>query len=155
MISTEQLPIEQVRQEREQFPPTEKCHLHSAILYSEGVMSLCDQTDRYWLYWLVDTIAAQLHSQMLQEAIEEDERLRTLVAWTMEVIFDVGTPHYLEGRADFRSQPFYYALCQHPWAFDHFPFQFTTIFSVRDGNRWLLCLESEYSKNAQIEGGSR
>lgn len=128
------------KDELQQFCGTEMYFLHRlepTVVCTEGVEHLARRAKAYWL---IDAIAAHFDTNLMREAMEQDERLKTFQVWSLELIYNTGLQGMLLGRADSNVRPF---VEQHLDTHE-FPLGFIEIWAAWDGSRWVLYLPNEH-----------
>lgn len=109
--------------------------LHRRVIYSAGVQHLAE---RAGAYWLIDAIASYLGTDVLDQAIEHDDRLRWLQFWRLAVAEDRSAS--LSCRAD-SDMP---AVVEQSIEFTDFPLDTIDVWVGYDGEHWTLYLPSEH-----------
>jgi Family of unknown function (DUF6876) len=109
--------------------------LNRRVIYTPGVQYVAEHGEAYWL---IDAIASYYGDRMMTHAIAEDERLRTLQFWHLEVRDDGSA--VLTMRADSGVKP---AITQEI-PFTDFSLGTADIWAGFDGMCWTLYLPSEH-----------
>ena len=104
------------------------------VIYTPGVQYLAEQGQAYWL---IDAIASYFGSDVMNQAMQKDSRLRSMQFWRLEVKDDAGI---LTARADDGVEPF----VRQEIEYTDFPLEQVDIWARFDGSRWTLYLPSEH-----------
>jgi hypothetical protein len=105
------------------------------VIYTPGVQHLAE---RAGAYWLIDLIASYFGSEVMKQAIADDERLAWMQFWRLDV--DESGGAVASCRADADVQP---AITQ-VVPFTDFPLDQVEIWVGYDGQHWTLYLPSEH-----------
>lgn len=122
----------------QQFTGDTKRYRHSfnqRVIYTSGVRHLAEHGEAYWL---IDAIASYFGDRKMKHAMIQDDRLRALQFWRIEVHEDCSAT--LTMRADSGVKP---AITQ-AIPFTDFPLEAADIWAGFDGTDWVLYLPSEH-----------
>ena len=108
--------------------------LNRNVIYTPGVQYLAEQGQAYWL---IDAIASYFGSDVMNQAMQKDSRLRSMQFWRLEVKDDAGI---LTARADDGVEPF----VRQEIEYTDFPLEQVDIWAGFYGTRWTLYLPSEH-----------
>jgi hypothetical protein len=109
--------------------------LNPRVIYTPGVRHLAKRAEAYWL---IDLIASYFGSEIMKQAIADDDRLAAMQFWTLKV-FDTGRA-VASCVADQGEEP---AITQ-VIPFTDFPIDQIEIWAAFDGQYWTLYLPSEH-----------
>ena len=109
--------------------------LNRCVIYTPGVKHLAE---RAGAYWLIDLIASYFGSEVMKQAIADDERLASMQFWRLDVD-DTGKA-VASCPADGSEEP---AITQ-VIPFTDFPLNQVDIWAAFDGEHWTLYLPSEH-----------
>ena len=130
----------EIKEELKNYYCTEHYYQHSLnrhVVYTDGIRQLAQVANAYWL---IDAVASYYGTPMMEQAIENDERLRTLQFWTLVLRQDAGDQALLECKADVKALPIVKQFIEHT----DFPLDDFRIWAGWDGIRWVLYLPSEH-----------
>lgn len=108
--------------------------LNRRVIYTPGVQHLAERAEAYWL---IDLIASYFGSEIMKQAIADDDRLASLQFWRLDV---------QEGRAvascraDSDQDP---AITQ-VIPYTDFTLEYVDVWAGFDGEHWTLYLPSEH-----------
>lgn len=105
------------------------------VIYTPGVRYLVERGEAYWL---IDAIASYFGTPPMKRALAEDERLRSLQFWRLEVHEDRSatlTARADDGVALFVTQEI---------PFTDFPLSNVDVWAGFDGEHWTLYLPTEH-----------
>ncbi len=109
--------------------------LNPHVIFTPGVQFVAE---RGGAYWLIDAIASYFGDRKMSRAMTQDDRLRSLQFWRLEVHGDRSA--VLTMRADSGEKP---AIIQ-KIPFTDFPLDAIDIWAGFDGTHWTLYLPSEH-----------
>ena len=105
------------------------------VIFTEGVEYLARTAEAFWL---IDCITSYFGTRLMQDALQRDERLKSLQFWRLEVHDDRSA--IVTARADTGVEPFVTQEIE----FTDFPLDNVDIWAGYDGTRWTLYLPSEH-----------
>lgn len=105
------------------------------VIFTEGVEYLARNTEAFWL---IDCITSYFGTRLMHNAMRQDERLKSLQFWRLEV--DEDRSATVTARADTGVEPFVTQEIE----FTDFPLDSVDIWAGFDGTRWTLYLPSEH-----------
>jgi len=109
--------------------------LNRRVIYTPGVQHLAEHGEAYWI---IDAIASYFGDGKMEHAMAQDDRLRTLQFWRLDVRPDCSAS--LTMRADSGVKP---AITQEI-PFTDFSLDAVEVWAGFDGTHWVLYLPSEH-----------
>lgn len=109
---------------------------NSSLRYTEGIKFLMKHG--VGSFWLINAITSYFGSKRMREAMNRDERLRSLQFWRLDVHADQSAT--LSARADSGVEPF----ITQEIPFTDFPLDSVDVWAGFDGTHWTLYLPSEH-----------
>ena len=109
--------------------------LNRRVIYTPGVRHLAE---RAGAYWLIDLIASYYGSEIMKQAISDDDRLAWMQFWRLDVRDDKSA--IASCRADSSEEP---AITQ-VVPYTGFPLDHIEVWAGFDGDHWTLYLPSEH-----------
>ena len=108
--------------------------LNKKVIYTPGVRYLAQKAQAYWL---IDAIASYFGSDIMNQAMSKDSRLKSLQFWRLDVNDGKAV---LIANADAGEEPF----VRQDIAFTDFPLPKVEIWAGFDGSFWTIYLPSEH-----------
>ena len=105
------------------------------VIFTEGVEYLARTAEAFWL---IDCITSYFGTRLMRGAMQQDERLKSLQFWRLEVHDDRSAT--VTARADTGVEPF----VTQQIGFTDGPLDSVDIWADFDGTRWTLYLPSEH-----------
>lgn len=110
--------------------------LNPRVIYTPGVRFLAEQAGAYWL---LDVIASYVGSEIMKQAVVDDDRLAFMQFWRLDVLNDSGMA-VVSCSADSSEDP---AISQ-VIHFTDFPLDHVDVWAAFNGEHWTLYLPSEH-----------
>ena len=108
--------------------------LNPNVIYTPGVQYLAENGAAYWL---LDAIVSYFDTDLMQQAMDQDYRVKSMQFWRLDVQDEAGV---LTARADDGVEPF----VRQEIDFTDFPLDYVDIWAGFDGQYWTLYLPSEH-----------